>query len=235
MDDTARPAGGTRTAPPRTDRPHPARPHGRPGAGRAMDDLALTDLAIAAVAGGDQAALARLFQETRPDVSRFIRGMAAPDLVEDLTQETYLRAIRSLPGFAGRAPVRSWLRSIARHTVVDQYRAASARPRTVGVEDWEAVTPLGRAAPSAFDEEYALLDLLATVAEPRRSAFVLTQLEGFSYAEAARMAGVPVGTVRSRVARAREDLAAALRSAEADRGGDAASEPFGDDRVRGRR
>ncbi len=61
----------------------------------------------------------------------------------------------------------------------------------------------------------ALGDLLDRVPAQRREAFVLTQVVGLSYAEAAEVAGCPVGTVRSRVARAREELIARLRAAEA--------------------
>jgi RNA polymerase sigma-70 factor (ECF subfamily) len=61
-----------------------------------------------------------------------------------------------------------------------------------------------------FDEHLALLDLLATLSPDRREAFVATQVLGLSYAEAAEVCGCPVGTIRSRVARARNDLIAAM-------------------------
>ncbi|WP_017596322.1 sigma-70 family RNA polymerase sigma factor [Nocardiopsis potens] len=177
------------------------------------EDRRLTGLALAA-RDGDPGALAELIAATRGDVERYIRRLADPQSAEELAQETYIRAMRGLPRFAGRSSVRTWLRSIARYTVVDRYRAQAARPRTRPVEeDGEAE----RGAPpqgSRIDEHVALADLLSGLTEERRTAFVLTRLHGYSYAEAARITGVPVGTVRSRVARAREDLARALRAAD---------------------
>ncbi|GLU45664.1 sigma-70 family RNA polymerase sigma factor [Nocardiopsis ansamitocini] len=179
-----------------------------------MDDAELTDLAMAARDGAEDA-LERLVAETRADVTRFIARMADPLWVEELTQETFIRVLRGLPRFAGRSSARSWLLAIARYTVVDRYRSAAARPRTWGVEEWDGLQHRLPGYAARFDEQFALADLLSGLGEQRRRAFVLTQLEGFSYAEAARMAGVPVGTVRSRVARAREDLIRALRAADA--------------------
>lgn len=149
-------------------------------------------------------ALDALVRRTRPDVARFIARRVRPDRVEELTQETYLRALRSLPRFAGRAPVRAWLLAIARNTVADRYRHDAARPECVGVvgADWDLL-----AAPTArFDEHLALLTLVDGLAAERREAFVRTQVEGHTYSEAAALSGVPVGTIRSRVARARDDL-----------------------------
>ncbi|MDA0567449.1 sigma-70 family RNA polymerase sigma factor [Streptomonospora sp. S1-112] len=178
-----------------------------------MDDAELTRLALDAVEGGD-GAVEQLVRRLRPDVARFIGSMSDPMLVEELTQETLIRALRGLPRFAARSSVRSWILSIARHTVVDRYRAASARPATVSVEDWDTAQARTETGQGRFEEELALLNLLTGLTETRRTAFVLTQIEGFSYAEAAEITRVPVGTVRSRVARAREDLITALRLAE---------------------
>ncbi|GAA3748469.1 sigma-70 family RNA polymerase sigma factor [Salinactinospora qingdaonensis] len=178
-----------------------------------MDEAELTQLAMAA-RDGDVSALERLIEETRRDVMRFIAAMADPRWAEELTQETFMRALRGLPRFAGRSSVRSWLLAIARHTVADRYRERSARPQTSGVAEWDAVQSHLPRPTERFDERVALLDLLAGLSKERRTAFVLTQLEGFSYIEVARMFSLPVGTVRSRVARAREDLVRALRAAE---------------------
>ncbi|MBB2947846.1 RNA polymerase sigma factor (sigma-70 family) [Actinoplanes lutulentus] len=61
-----------------------------------------------------------------------------------------------------------------------------------------------------FEEQQALTDLLAGLSDERREAFVVTQVLGLSYAEAAEVCECPVGTIRSRVARAREDLVTAM-------------------------
>jgi RNA polymerase sigma-70 factor (ECF subfamily) len=179
---------------------------GREGIGR-MTDADLDQLATAA-ARGDLAALTALIRATQRDVTRFLARMSQRHEVEDLTQETFLRAVRALPGFQGRSTVRTWLFAIARRVAADAVRQASARPRFAALADWQALVP---AEPDRFEERHALQDLVAGLLPERREAFVLTQLAGLSYVEAAEVCGCPIGTIRSRVARAREDLVAAMR------------------------
>ncbi|AFR07658.1 RNA polymerase sigma factor [Nocardiopsis alba] len=174
-----------------------------------------TDLSRLALNAGRGApgAMDTLFTLTRDDVTRYIARRVDPGWVEDLTQETFSRAVRSLPRYAGRSPVRAWLLSVARHTVVDRYRAVGRTPRTDPVDDWERSLGATAASPDRFDEYIALLDLVDELPEDRRTAFVLTQVRRLSYAETAALTGVPVGTVRSRVARGRRDLIRLLREA----------------------
>jgi RNA polymerase sigma-70 factor (ECF subfamily) len=170
----------------------------------------ITALAIAA-GRGDRAAATELIRATQRDVMRFLAPLTAAADVEDLTQETYLRALRSLPEFAGRSSARTWLFAIARRVAADHVRQATRRPRIAAVPDWQVSADAADAAhTSRFDEQYALADLFAALTADRREAFVATQVLGLSYAEAAEVCGCPVGTIRSRVARAREDLVAAL-------------------------
>lgn len=190
----------------------------RPLRGRSVtrNDGHLTDLALAA-RGGDPAAFEQFVQATHADVWRFVAHLSS-DLhgADDLTQETYLRVITGLPRFAGRSSARTWLLSIARRVVIDRYRTASVRPRIVdGPEDWQVTAE--RSQPSTgpgFDEGVALLELIEMLEPQRRDAFVLTQIQGLPYAEAATTVGCPIGTVRSRVARAREDMRTLLEAAE---------------------
>ncbi|WP_017586747.1 RNA polymerase sigma factor [Nocardiopsis ganjiahuensis] len=172
----------------------------------------LARLALRAAAGVP-GAMDALFTLTRADVARYIARRVDPAWVEDLTQETFHRAVRGLPGYAGRAPVRAWLLSVARHTVADRYRSRERAPRTEPVHDWERALGPGAAEPGRFDEYLALVSLLENLPEDRRTAFVLTQVQRVPYAEAAELTGVPIGTVRSRVARGRRDLARLLREA----------------------
>lgn len=168
------------------------------------DELA----ALAAAAGrGDQAAFTLLVQTTQRDVTRFLGTLAQRREVEDLTQETFLRAFRALPAFAGRSTVRTWLFAIAKRVAADALRRASRRPYIVATSDWQSAADVTAVR---FEEEHALQDLIAGLAPERREAFVITQIAGLSYAEAAEICGCPVGTIRSRVARAREDLVAAM-------------------------
>ncbi|MFI7274741.1 sigma-70 family RNA polymerase sigma factor [Streptomyces sp. NPDC049879] len=186
-----------------------APPRRRTAAGRS--DAADADITLWALAAGDgdRDAAERFVRATYDDVRRFVAHLSADGPgADDLAQETFARALGSLPGFAGRSCARAWLLSIARRVVVDRYRRAAVRPALADTADWLAAADRAqpRRAPG-FEEQIALLDALRALDGGRRQAFVLTQLLGLSYAEAAEIAGCPVGTVRSRVARARRDLA----------------------------
>ncbi|MFH8367180.1 sigma-70 family RNA polymerase sigma factor [Streptomyces sp. NPDC018031] len=186
------------------------------------DDETLTAWALAAGAG-DTEAVDHFIRATRTDVWRYVSRLSAdPQAADDLVQETYLRALRGLPRFEGRSSARTWLLSIARRVVVDRLRRNAARPRLSDTDDWQAVAERTqyRALPDlGFDEGVALSQLLAALPCARREAFVLTQLLDLPYAEAALVMGCPVGTVRSRVARAREALIEQLATAERDAAG----------------
>jgi RNA polymerase sigma-70 factor (ECF subfamily) len=171
----------------------------------------ITALALAAKSG-DRAAATQFIRATQPAVRRFLAHLVSAGEAEDLTQETYLRAMRSLPGFAGRSSALTWLLVIARRVAADHIRTATRRPRTTAVADWEAA-----AGGTRFDEVLVLTQLLDGLSADRREAFVATQLLGLPYEEAAQVCGCPVGTIRSRVARARADLVAALQADPAPR------------------
>ncbi|RJQ66965.1 RNA polymerase sigma factor SigC [Pseudonocardiaceae bacterium YIM PH 21723] len=177
--------------------------------GRDRDDERTTALALAA-ARGDERAFEAWVRASQADVWRFVAHLTDTASADDLTQETYVRAVTALPRFAGRSSARTWLLSIARHVAIDHLRARSVRPRTSGGH-WEhaAETASARRAGRGFEDVVELGLLLDQLDPERREAIVLTQILGYSYAEAAEVCGCPIGTVRSRVARAREDLLAA--------------------------
>ncbi|MBB5919182.1 RNA polymerase sigma-70 factor (ECF subfamily) [Actinoalloteichus hoggarensis] len=177
-------------------------------------DVETTESALAASAG-DRHALERFIRATQHDVWRFTAHLAGTGSADDLTQETYLRVLRSLPGFEGRSSARIWLLSIARRVVVDQFRKAGRRPRQVHGIDLTQLSDdrqlRGRAAaPGGFEEAVELDLLMAGLAPERREVLVLTQLLGLSYEETAQVCGCAIGTVRSRVARARDELIRAM-------------------------
>jgi RNA polymerase sigma-70 factor (ECF subfamily) len=161
-----------------------------------------TGLALAA-ASGDRAALHALIRATQVDVWRFCAHLGDRAAADDLTQETYVRMLRALPGFRGDASGRTWLLAIARHTVADSIRTAHRRQ---GVRDRIRAMPF-ESDPAEGVVVRAAVDHLES---DRRAAFVLTQVLGLSYTEAAEVCEVAVGTIRSRVARARDDLITAL-------------------------
>ena len=169
--------------------------------------------AIALRAGkGDRAALTEFIRLTQKDVWRLLAHLADSDRADDLTQETYLRVMSALPRFAGRASARTWLLSVARRVWVDSIRHDMARPHSA-TDEWETAVENRTIAHSLQESSWAdwvdVRILMEGLLPERREALILTQVLGYTYDEAALIAGVRVGTIRSRVARARADLIAA--------------------------
>ncbi|MCQ9342757.1 RNA polymerase sigma factor [Corynebacterium kozikiae] len=175
---------------------------------RVEHDAYVTQLALAA-GRGDRAALHNFIRETQSDVWRLLAHLGGQEIADDLTQETYLRVISALPRFAARSSARTWLLSLARRVWVDNIRHDMARPRksAAEIEDFEP-----RTAPSSWSEWVDVRMLIDALPEERREALILTQVLGYSYEEAAKIADVRLGTIRSRVARARADIIAATRT-----------------------
>jgi RNA polymerase sigma-70 factor (ECF subfamily) len=149
---------------------------------------------------GDDTAIAEFVALTESDVWKLCHALGSDGDVEDLVQETYLRAIRSIGSFRGDARVLAWLLRIGRNVCADHVRL---RQRDRGLVE--------RLAPRVRDAEWIepsfVSDLLAGLARPHLEAFVLTQMLDMSYETAADILDCPVGTVRSRLFRARQDLA----------------------------
>jgi RNA polymerase sigma-70 factor (ECF subfamily) len=163
-----------------------------------MDEL--TRL-LRAAQGGDRLALAGFIRRSQAEVWRLCASLVDRQAADDLTQEVYLRAWTALPGWRGEASARTWLLAIARRTCAQAIRRRG----------WPLIAPVELAADDhrvvpGSEEAVVLNQLIAGLDPQRRAAFVLTQLLGLSYAEAGEVCGCPVGTIRSRVARAREIL-----------------------------
>lgn len=171
-----------------------------------MDDQ--TRLLLAA-RDGDEVCFAAWVRQTQAEVWRLCAHLVDRQAADDVTQEVYVRAWRALPAFRGDASGRTWLLSIARRTCADAIRSTARRRRLGGLI---ARSTVGRPPDEA--EEFTLADLVDRLDPDRRAAFALTQVLGLTYAEAAEVCGCPVGTIRSRVARARADLVTALAVTE---------------------
>ena len=172
----------------------------------------LTRLAIEAGAG-DRVAMPAFVRRTQPEVWRLCARLGDREVADDLTQEVYLRALPALVRFRADASARTWLLQIARHVCADHVRR-STRRRALHERLARRADPADATVDDATGE-VALDDAVAALDEDRRAAFVLTQVVGLSYAEAAEVCEVPIGTIRSRVARARADLLESLTEAEA--------------------
>lgn len=168
----------------------------------------LTALLIAAQRG-DHDALERFVIETQHDVIALCRYLGDVDNTDDLAQETFERAFASLHRFRATGPAKHWLLTIARRTCAD---AARRRTRLRRLARRVEAEPVDTEIPPV-GTRLELDDALLTLDHDRRAAFVLTQVNGLRYEEAAELLGVPIGTIRSRVARAREQLTDALFAA----------------------
>jgi RNA polymerase sigma-70 factor (ECF subfamily) len=157
---------------------------------------------------GDNVAVRELVRCTQPAIWRLCTVLGSPGEEDDLVQDTYLRALGSLSTYRGEAPVTAWLATIARRVCADHVRSRVKERRLLETLRGSVVD---RFVPPPGNPTW---DLVQLVDPARREAFVLTQVVGLSYDEAAALLDCPVGTIRSRVARARADLAERVRDAD---------------------
>jgi RNA polymerase sigma-70 factor (ECF subfamily) len=156
--------------------------------------------------GGDLPAFEELVRGYQAEVYRFAMHLTRDHpLAEDVTQETFLRAFRFIRGYRGTQRFGSWLFAIARNCSMDALRK---RGHVAEVTDDQV-----RVTPDASTR--AELDTaLAAVSQDHREAFLLVEVFGLSYQEAGDVLGVAVGTVKSRMFRARQALCQAIAGDE---------------------
>lgn len=175
----------------------------------------------------DQDLLARTLGVVLPELTRFARWLVAsvPE-ADDLVHEVVVRALESAATIEDPSRLRAWLFRTARNARVDLWRSGAARSRLLvlqgGLDDLEQVAIPPVPTPPAF-ERADIEHALARLPESARTALLLVDLWQFSYEEVASILDIPVGTVRSRLARGRSRLAQLLLDDPADRaaGGDA--------------
>ena len=156
------------------------------------------------VAAGDAAALSVLVRAHEAAVRRFLRRLAG-DSGDDLAQETFLKAWRLAGHYRGEGRYRAWLMRIAWTTFLEAQRAGRRRQAR------EAGAPQPQ-APAHPDLRIDLERALAVLGERERAAASLCFGEGCSHAEAAAIMGLPLGTLKSLVARARISLLETLEA-----------------------
>lgn len=140
-----------------------------------------------------------------PALRRYARALTRNvELADDLVQDTLVRALRSEHLFHG-GDIRSWLYTILTNLNRNRLRALARRPALQAIDDNDAPETAGPEA-GARDIERAL----ASLVEDQRTALLLVVLEGLTYREVAEVQGVPIGTVMSRLARARMQIKAYL-------------------------
>jgi RNA polymerase sigma-70 factor (ECF subfamily) len=152
-------------------------------------------------------------------VSRFLNDSAD---VQDVTQEAFIKAYRALPNFRGESAFYTWLYRIAVNTAKNHLVSQGRRPPSVDLdvndaEQFDGTLALKeQATPERLllkDEiQRTVTETIEGLSEDLRTAITLRELEGMSYEEIAEVMGCPVGTVRSRIFRARETIQVKLKT-----------------------
>lgn len=187
-----------------------------------MDERTVDEQLVARVQRGDKTAfdlLVRKYQHRVAKlVSRFVYDRAE---VEDVTQEVFIKTYRAIANFRGDSAFYTWLYRIAINTAKNYLVSLSRRPRSADVETEEAETmEAGRQLREIATPERHLLanEIVTTVSnaiqglpDELREAITLREIDGLSYDEIADVMDCPIGTVRSRIFRAREAIDAQLR------------------------
>jgi RNA polymerase sigma-70 factor (ECF subfamily) len=177
----------------------------------------------ARAARGEQRAFARLVDEYHKTVYRLaLRIVQDADAADDVAQETFIRVWQGLPQVRDFQAVRGWICSIARNVSHDRQRT-QARQRSVSLDEPTAETNLGRRQaigdPSPNPEsrlvnaqrDRAIQQALASLKEKHRLVLALREMDDMTYDEIATALGCSVGTVESRLHRARKALAKKLK------------------------
>lgn len=184
----------------------------------ADEDTALVE----AAQGGDRGALERLLRTHQPRIHAVCLRMTGNDAdALDATQDSLIAIVRGLPRFDGRSRFSTWAYRIATNTCLDELRRRKRRPELGLDEDRASVRPdgswdlaAGSSRPSStvdvtgdqVSDRLAVEAALARLAPEFRAAVVLRDLCQLDYAEIAEVLDVPIGTVRSRIARGRGQL-----------------------------
>jgi RNA polymerase sigma-70 factor (ECF subfamily) len=142
-----------------------------------------------------------------PRLRRYARALLRDrDSADDLVQDCLERALARMDNWRTGENPRRWLFTIMHHLFIDQTRKTKRRAEVVmlTLDDSEALSSPAEQGESIASRE--IIDALQAISPERRAALVIVGIEGFSYAEAATMLGIPAGTLMSRVARGREEL-----------------------------
>jgi len=188
-----------------------------------MTDRDADLILVERVRNGDKRAFELLMEKYRRKIGRLLsRLVRNPEEVEDIAQETFIKAYRALPQFRGDAAFYTWLYRIAVNTAKNYLAARNRNMLTVsdvvgddeeGGEERHATPDIDTPDAQLLSKQiaYAVNEAVEALPEELRTAITLREIEGMSYEDIANFMGCPIGTVRSRIFRAREAIAAKLR------------------------
>jgi RNA polymerase sigma-70 factor (ECF subfamily) len=188
-----------------------------------MTDREIDRQLVARAQRGDKQAFELLVEKYQRKLARLLsRFIRDPAEVEDVTQEAFIKAYRALPTFRGDSAFYTWLYRIGINTAKNYLVAMGRRAPTTteidseeaeGFEDGEQLRDLNTPENEMMSRQVAetVNQTLEQLPEELRTAITLREIEGLSYEEIASLMNCPIGTVRSRIFRAREAIAAELR------------------------
>ncbi len=188
-----------------------------------MSDRELDQALVERAQRGDKTAFDLLVSKYQRKLQRLLsRLVRDPGEVEDVTQEAFIKAYRALPSFRGDSAFYTWLYRIGINTAKNYLVAAGRRAPTAteidadeaeGLEDGEQLRDINTPERILMSRQIAdtVNDAMFGLPEELRSAIALREIEGLSYDEIAAVMNCPIGTVRSRIFRAREAIAEKLR------------------------
>lgn len=162
---------------------------------------------VRAARAGSQAAFGRLVERHQQGLRAFLRRAAGAD-ADDVAQEAFVTAWATLGRLRDDGGFRSWLYGIAWRKALTLIRSAARSARRD--HDWTRERDGDRAAGLAAEDRLALEAAIATLAPDQRAAVTLCLANGWSHGEAADALGLPLGTIKSHVARGRDKLLSVL-------------------------
>lgn len=175
--------------------------------------MEIDDSIIQEAQSGDPCAFERIVERYSRSLYQYVRNVVGDDhRAEDVVQITLINVYRNLDRFdAGRGRLSTWMFRIARNAAINELRRGG-RPTPIFETPVEPIdSDRGPQFNAEMREQFALLDQAASkLPANQRSAWVLFELQGLSQAEVAEIEGIPEGTVKSRVSRAKESLRKSL-------------------------
>jgi RNA polymerase sigma-70 factor (ECF subfamily) len=193
------------------------------GSEAAAGNRELDQALVVRAQSGDKVAFGMLVEKYQRKLGRLLSRMIRDQAeVEDVVQESFIKAYRALPNFRGDSAFYTWLYRIGINTAKNYLVSMGRRPQTLkeveiedveNFEDGDELRSMDTPETAMMTKEIAqtVNDTVGALPEELRTAITLREIEGLSYEEIATLMACPIGTVRSRIFRARETIAQKLR------------------------